>query len=170
VPCRAVLCRAGCAAYCAAPLASVSSPRCRLNPRSLLTHPCVLACYALPLAAAGAYANASRRVRRLAARGLIKRVPLKHGAIIVPRDTWPRFEGGISMEAQGVTAEGKQQFGYVYSQAYQASAVELGGNVPACPHTFLLCLPKPVTVTPIPRYVRCLSHVCSAARMSAFTC
>ncbi|KAI3425283.1 hypothetical protein D9Q98_009050 [Chlorella vulgaris] len=69
---------------------------------------------------AGAYANASRRVRRLAARGLIKRVPLKHGAIIVPRDTWPRFEGGISMEAQGVTAEGKQQFGYVYSQAYQA--------------------------------------------------
>ncbi|KAL4419888.1 hypothetical protein ABPG75_006986 [Micractinium tetrahymenae] len=68
----------------------------------------------------GAYAGASRRVRRLAARGLLRRQALKPGAIINPRDTWPRFDGGFSMEAQGVTAEGKQQFGYAYSQAYQA--------------------------------------------------
>lgn len=47
---------------------------------------------------AGAYAGASRRVRRLAARGLLKRAALKPGAIITPRDTWPRFDGGISME------------------------------------------------------------------------
>lgn len=146
----------------------------------------------------GAYAGASRRVRRLAARGLLRRQALKPGAIINPRDTWPRFDGaclaaapalrrshrilclfhvwqrchasaapgspfkacpfifpvsshvcyartvvqhplsvrmpltcfcahvllpagGFSMEAQGTTPEGKQQFGYAYSQAYQAS-------------------------------------------------
>ncbi|KAL4430372.1 hypothetical protein ABPG77_002178 [Micractinium sp. CCAP 211/92] len=68
----------------------------------------------------GAYAGASRRVRRLAARGLLRRQALKPGAIINPRDTWPRFDGGFSMEAQGTTPEGKQQFGYAYSQAYQA--------------------------------------------------
>ncbi|EFN53652.1 hypothetical protein CHLNCDRAFT_136380 [Chlorella variabilis] len=71
---------------------------------------------------AGAYANASRRVRRLAARGLLKRAALKPGAIIMPHDTWPRFDGGICMEAQGATRDGKLQFGYVYSQAYQARA------------------------------------------------
>lgn len=154
----------------------------------------------MPQPCAGAFAGASRRVRRLAARGLLRRQALKPGAIINPRDTWPRFDGarlaaapapppprpshrsarsltlcqrcqrcaargspseaghlppwhdywctvlvrlrnchapccspahacgghlagGFSMEAQGTTPEGKQQFGYVYSQAYQASRV-----------------------------------------------
>lgn len=50
--------------------------------------------------AVGAYAGASRRVRRLAARGLLRRAAVKPGAIITPRDTWPRFDGGVSMEMQ----------------------------------------------------------------------
>ncbi|GAB4815863.1 hypothetical protein N2152v2_002909 [Parachlorella kessleri] len=67
-----------------------------------------------------AFAGASRRVRRLAARGLIRRAALKKGAIISPRDTWPAFEGGPSLEYRGVTADGKLEFSYSYSQAYQA--------------------------------------------------
>jgi hypothetical protein len=68
---------------------------------------------------AGAFAGAPRRVRRLAARGLIRRAALKPGHIITPRETWPRFDGGVTMKLQGTTAQGRQRFGYAYSQAYQ---------------------------------------------------
>ena len=37
--------------------------------------------------------GASRRVRRMAQRGLLKQVPLKDGAIISPRYDWPKPDG-----------------------------------------------------------------------------
>jgi hypothetical protein len=45
---------------------------------------------------------------------------LQPGAIINPRENWSRFDGGFSMELQGTTPDGRQRFGYAYSQAYQA--------------------------------------------------
>lgn len=55
-----------------------------------------LSCPPAPWPGAGAFAGASRRVRRLAARGLLRRQALKPGAIISPRDTWPRFDGACA--------------------------------------------------------------------------
>ena len=69
---------------------------------------------------AGGWAGASRRVRRLAARGLLRRQPLKPGTLVQPRDQWPRFEGGFTMEQQAPIAEGQPVFTYVYSQTYLA--------------------------------------------------
>lgn len=66
-------------------------------------------------------------MRRLAARGLIQKAQLKKGAIINPRDTWPRFDGGFSMEYVGATEEGRHEFTYAYSQGYQVSAVHDSG-------------------------------------------
>lgn len=76
-------------------------------------------------------------MRRLAARGLLKRAALKPGAIITPRDDWPRFDGGFAMEAQGAAKGGKLQFGYVYSQAYQVGRGV--GPTAAAPRVRLRC-------------------------------
>ena len=52
------------------------------------------------------------------ARGLIKFATLKPGLLIVPKEHWPPFEGGLSMELDGLTSDGKQLFRYTHSQAY----------------------------------------------------
>lgn len=42
-------------------------------------------------------------MRRLAARGLLRRAELKRGLIIQPRDTWPRFDGAATqVQAPGL--------------------------------------------------------------------
>lgn len=69
---------------------------------------------------AGGMVGASRRVRRLMARGLIKRSVLKAGLLIAPKEHWPPFEGGVSMELAGVTQGGHQLFKYTHSAAYHA--------------------------------------------------
>uniref|UniRef100_A0A1D2A2D1 Transcription factor 25 n=1 Tax=Auxenochlorella protothecoides TaxID=3075 RepID=A0A1D2A2D1_AUXPR len=68
--------------------------------------------------AGAAYAGASRRIRRLAARGLLRTQKLKPGVLIDPGEHWPPFDGGFTMEARGPTAS--QTFSYVYSAGYQA--------------------------------------------------
>ena len=60
-------------------------------------------------------------MRRLAARGLLRRQPLKQGAIIAPKDHWPRFEGGMSMVPLGAGPDGKLRFAYEYSTVYEVS-------------------------------------------------
>lgn len=71
------------------------------------------------LAGAGGLVGANRRMRRAIARGQLRRQPLKRGMLIAPKDTWPRFDGGISMEVAGTTDEGLQIFAYTHSAAYQ---------------------------------------------------
>ncbi len=63
--------------------------------------------------------GANRRMRRAIARGQLRRQPLKRGILIAPKDTWPRFDGGISMELAGTSDEGAQIFSYTHSAAYQ---------------------------------------------------
>ena len=63
--------------------------------------------------------GANRRTRRAIARGQLRRQPLKRGLLINPKDTWPRFDGGISMEPAGTTPDGLQTFTYTHSAAYQ---------------------------------------------------
>lgn len=63
--------------------------------------------------------GANRRMRRAIARGQLRRQPLKRGMLIAPKDTWPRFDGGISMELAGTTDDGQQVFNYTHSAAYQ---------------------------------------------------
>ncbi|KAL3162159.1 hypothetical protein ABBQ32_009867 [Trebouxia sp. C0010 RCD-2024] len=67
----------------------------------------------------GGFADASRSVRRMLARGLLKRVQLKPGMLTTPKDHWPPFEGGIHMEVAGKpTADGRPMFRYTHSAAY----------------------------------------------------
>ncbi|KAL3147449.1 hypothetical protein ABBQ38_014508 [Trebouxia sp. C0009 RCD-2024] len=67
----------------------------------------------------GGFADASRSVRRMLARGLLKRVQLKSGMLTTPKDHWPPFEGGIHMEVAGKpTADGRPMFRYTHSPAY----------------------------------------------------
>ncbi len=61
----------------------------------------------------------NRRVRRLIARGALRRQPLKRGVLVAPKDSWPRFDGGLSMEVAGFTADGLHIFCYAHSVAYQ---------------------------------------------------
>ncbi|CAL8471120.1 g10662 [Coccomyxa elongata] len=68
---------------------------------------------------AGGLVGANRRTRRAIARGQLRRQPLKRGLLINPKDTWPRFDGGISMEPAGTTPDGLQIFSYTHSAAYQ---------------------------------------------------
>jgi hypothetical protein len=55
---------------------------------------------------AAAYAGASRRVRRLAARGLLRRADagLRPGLMIAPREAWPRLDGGAALERRDAAA------------------------------------------------------------------
>ncbi len=64
-------------------------------------------------------AGGSRRVRRLMARGLLRRTPLKKGLLISPKDHWPALDGGICMESAGFSTDGKQLFKYTHSANYQ---------------------------------------------------
>ena len=76
---------------------------------------------------AAAYAGASRRVRRLAARGLLRPLgagagggQLRPGVLINPRDSWPRPDGGVSMKASGPDAQGHPTFTLVFNDTYAA--------------------------------------------------
>ena len=71
-------------------------------------------------AGAGGLVGGNRRMRRAIARGAVRRQPLKRGMLVAPKDAWPRFDGGISMEVAGSTDEGLPSFRYVHSLAYQA--------------------------------------------------
>lgn len=66
------------------------------------------------------YAGYSRRVRRLAARGLIRRETLKNGALIHPKENWPKGEDGLVVfKNLGVLGkQGEVSFGYEYSPGY----------------------------------------------------
>lgn len=68
------------------------------------------------------FAGASRRIRRLAARGLIKQQgPLKKGMLITPRNTWPPFvRGDLVLSHVGTSASGREQYSYVPSASYDA--------------------------------------------------
>ena len=55
---------------------------------------------------------------RLIARGLLKRTQLKAGLLTAPKEHWPPFEGGLSMEVAGVTSDGRQMFRYTPSASY----------------------------------------------------
>ena len=58
---------------------------------------------------------------RLIARGLLKRTQLKAGLLTAPKEHWPPFEGGLSMEVDGVTSDGRQMFRYLPSASYNVS-------------------------------------------------
>eukprot|EP00890_Picochlorum_soloecismus_P000251 jgi/Picsp_1/1226/NSC_04707-R1_transcription factor len=65
--------------------------------------------------------GASRRVRRLAARGLLRQKTMKPGICIKPRDTWPFLSVvGLVLSQQGVGARGsKVVFSYSASVEYE---------------------------------------------------
>jgi hypothetical protein len=79
---------------------------------------------------AAAFAGASRRVRRLAARGLLTRIQqrggstgggsLRPGVLITPRDTWPRPDGSVSMQAGVPDSQGHPTFTLVFNDTYRA--------------------------------------------------
>jgi len=78
---------------------------------------------------AAAFAGASRRVRRLAARGLLRIQqpgggsgggPLRPGVLITPRDTWPRPDGSVSMRAGELNSQGHPTFNLVFNDTYRA--------------------------------------------------
>lgn len=52
------------------------------------------------------------------ARGLIKRAVLQPGALIKPREHWPPFQGGLTMELAGTDDSGQQLFKYAYTASY----------------------------------------------------
>ena len=58
---------------------------------------------------------------RLMARGLLKRIQLKAGLLTAPKEHWPPFEGGLSMEVAGVNSDGRQMFRYTPSASYNVS-------------------------------------------------
>ena len=58
-------------------------------------------------------AGASRRVRRLAARGLLVRAKLKPGTIVAPREEWPKFECLMEMKKGDSEADGTPMWRYV---------------------------------------------------------
>ncbi|KAK9819275.1 hypothetical protein WJX81_004556 [Elliptochloris bilobata] len=68
----------------------------------------------------GGLVGGNRRVRRLVARGVLRRVPLRRGLLVVPRDTWPPVGGGLALEPAGHTADGVPRFRYTHSPAYLA--------------------------------------------------
>ncbi len=67
------------------------------------------------------FAGASRRVRRLAARGRIVRQELKPGVLVKPRSTWPSFStpGLVLRATGGSTGEGKRMYEMVASDWYE---------------------------------------------------
>ena len=71
---------------------------------------------------AAAYAGASRRVRRLAARGLLRPAhgALRPGVLITPRDTWPRPDGGVTLQSIEPDTSGHPTFQLAFTIGYQA--------------------------------------------------
>lgn len=67
----------------------------------------------------GAYAGASRRIRRLAARGLLVKHQLRPGVVIAPKDTWPRLDASLGMKLSGRTENGRPIFTYTHSPAFE---------------------------------------------------
>mmetsp|Transcript_19161 Transcript_19161/g.41385 ORF Transcript_19161/g.41385 Transcript_19161/m.41385 type:complete len:710 (+) Transcript_19161:50-2179(+) len=68
-------------------------------------------------------AEAANRRRAVgAARGMApgRRRPLKKGLLVAPKEHWPPFEGGLSMEICGVK-DGRQLFRYRYSPSYRTT-------------------------------------------------
>ena len=55
------------------------------------------------------------------ARGLIKRAVLQPGQLIKPREHWPPFQGGLTMELAGTDDNGQQLFKYTYAASYNVS-------------------------------------------------
>lgn len=76
-------------------------------------------------------------MRRLAARGLLRRQALKPGAIITPRDTWSRFDGALRTLSQ-------HQRTHVGLTLLGAVGLTLLGAQPptACAASRLLALPR----------------------------
>lgn len=67
------------------------------------------------------YAGASRRIRRLAARGLLVRHQLRPGIIITPHEDWPKLNSSfIQMQAVGTASDGRPIFRYVFSPGYDS--------------------------------------------------
>lgn len=60
----------------------------------------------------------NRRVRRLVARGMLRRAPLRRGLLVAPRDTWPPLGGGLSLEPAGHARDGAPRFRYAHSAGY----------------------------------------------------
>ncbi len=67
------------------------------------------------------FVGASRRVRRLAARGRIVRQTLKPGLLVKPRSSWPSFStpGLVLRATGGATGEGKRIYEMVASDWYE---------------------------------------------------
>lgn len=86
-------------------------------------------------------ADAPRRYRRMAARGLLRRAPIQPGILVTPKDTWPRFDSGITMEMMTVAGTDEPMFSLAYAGAYkvvslhllQQHSLSLVGNTPSQP-------------------------------------
>ena len=63
-------------------------------------------------------ADAPRRYRRAAARGLLRRAPLPQGYLVTPRETWPQPDGGLTMHMVGDGDDGQPLFSLAYTGAY----------------------------------------------------
>ena len=75
----------------------------------------------------------NRRVRRLVARGVLRRAPLRRGLLVAPRDTWPPLGGGLSLEPAGHARDGAPRFRYAHSASYLVRSL-----------AFPLCAPRRV--------------------------
>jgi hypothetical protein len=67
------------------------------------------------------FSGASRRIRRLAARGLIRQHELRDGILIHPRNTWPAFRiDDLKLTQTGTSPDGKAIMTYIGSQFYES--------------------------------------------------
>lgn len=71
----------------------------------------------------------NRRVRRLVARGALRRVPLRRGLLVTPRDNWPPPDGSLALEPAGHAPDGVPLFRYTHSPAYMARPLVTAGGV-----------------------------------------
>lgn len=69
-------------------------------------------------AAGGGFAGGNRQVRRLVARGALRRAPLRCGMLVAPRDDWPPVDGGLELVPAGHAPDGAPLFAYTHSPAY----------------------------------------------------
>jgi len=67
------------------------------------------------------FSGASRRIRRLAARGLIRQHELRDGILIHPRNTWAPFRSDdLKLTQMGTNPDGKLIMSYIGSQFYES--------------------------------------------------
>ena len=100
-----------------------TAARAKASPRSLLhfffvSSACM--CLSTLRLEGGGLVGGNRRVRRLVARGVLRRAPLRKGLLVVPRDSWPPVGGGLSLEPAGHARDGAPRFRYAHSAAYLA--------------------------------------------------